>query len=153
MSAVGTQIAELVSSIASFQTELDTLKEQQSVAIRELGLKHKEELAELNAKSEKAKKEFAAYLKEAGIDTFLAPAKSKAKAKVGNKDKTPKTRTSSKDKKAAIERNRSIYTSSYEKGINDKTGLPNKHKGRGNKNHEIDKLMKLDEAAFAKANK
>ena len=153
MSAIGTQIAELWSSIASFQTELDTLKERQSVAIRELGLKHKEELAKLDAKSEKAKKEFADYLKDAGIDTVLAPAKSKPKAKVENKNTTPKTRTSSKDKNAAIERNRSIYTSSYEKGINEKTGLPNKHQGRSNKNQEIDKLMKQDEAAFAQDNK
>lgn len=147
MSAVGIQIAELVSSIASFQTELDNLKEQQSDAIRELGLEHKEKLAELNAKSEKAKKEFASYLKEAGINTFLFPAKKKKTSE------TVKPRTSSKDKKAAIERNRSIYTSSYEKGINEKTGLPIKHKGRGNKNNEIDRLMKHDEEAFKKANK
>jgi hypothetical protein len=147
MSVVGIQIAELWSSIARFQTEFDTLKEQQSVVIRELGLKHKEELAELNAKSEKAKKEFASYLKEAGINTFLFPAKKKKTSE------TVKPRTSSKDKKAAIERNKAIYISPYEKGINDKTGLPNKHKGRGNKNHEIDKLMKNDEEAFKKANK
>ena len=147
MSAVGIQIAELWSSIESFKAELSTLEERQSVEKGELSLKHKEELAELKAKSEKAKKEFAAYLKEAGIDTFLAPAK---KNQISN---TVKSRTSSKDKKAAIERNKAIYTSTYEKGINDKTGLPNKHQGRGNKNHEIDKLMKNDEEVFKKANK
>ena len=147
MSAVGIQIAELWSSIASFQTELNTLKEQQSVAIRELGLKHKEELAVIKSKSEKAKTEFASYLKEAGIDTFLAPAKKKQISG------TVKPRTSSKEKKAAIERNRSIYTSNYELGINDKTGLPNKFKGRSLKNVDIGRMMKQDEEAFKKANK
>lgn len=147
MSAIGTQIAELWNSIASFQTELNTLKEQQSEAIRELSLEHKGKLAELKVKSEKAKNDFAAYLKDAGIDTFLSPAKKKKTST------TVKPRTSSKDKKAAIERNHSIYTSSYEKGINEKTGLPNKHKGRSNKNQEITRLMKNDEEAFKKANK
>lgn len=147
MLVVGIQIAELWSSIASFKTELSTLEERQSVEKGELNLKHKEELAELKAKSENVKKEFASYLKEAGINIFLAPAKKK---KIST---TVKLLTVSKSKKAFIERNKAIYTSSYEKGINDKTGLPNKHKGRGNKNQEITRLMKNDEEAFKKSNK
>ena len=105
------------------------------------------ELAALKAKSENAKKEFASYLKGEGINTFLSPAKKKKTST------TVKPHTSSKDKKAAIEHNKAIYTSPYEKGINDKTGLPIKHKGRSNKNQEITRLMKNDEEAFKKANK
>lgn len=158
-SAVGTQLGELYASINEFQTTLNTIEERHEQERTELANRHKEELTENNAQLDKAKAEFASYLKLAGIDKLLTPSQApattnpKGKGKQadlfpGAETKTRKPRTNSNDVKANIALAKSVFTSTYELGIDEKTGLPKRHRGRNQQaNVDIDRMMNDDAAA------
>jgi hypothetical protein len=155
-SAVGTDIASLYESISNFQSEINAIEERHSQERTALEQKHKGELSEKNNEFNKAKASFASYLKQAGIDTLLAPEQAKGKGKqanlFGDAEKSTRSRKSSDEVKATLERNRAIYTSTYPNGVDAKTGLPIRFKGRSTKNEEIDALMKDDEREAAGKN-
>jgi hypothetical protein len=160
-SAVGTDIAKLYETISNFQGEINEIEQRHSQERAELEQKHKAELSEKNNEFNKAKASFASYLKQAGIEGLFATAPTangKGKGKqadlFGATDakKERKPRTSSDEVKASLERNKAIYTSTYELGVDEKTGLPKRYKGRSQKNVDIDRMMKQDEEAYAASN-
>lgn len=142
-SSVGSHLAELYNSIHQHQQEIEAAKEV---------VKEKE------AALEKVKGQFLSYLREQGIDKLLAPAQADlfgataSAPKKAAEGKERKPRTSSADKQAEIDRNKAIYTSTYPNGIDDKTGLPKRFKGRGQGNVDIDAQMKDDERDYEARN-
>jgi hypothetical protein len=109
-----------------------------------------ENVKNVKAALEKVKAAFASYLQQQGIDKLLAPAQVEAVLSDNQKSeaKERKPRTSSEDKQAQIERNKATYVSTYPNGVDEKTGLPKRFKGRGPGNQEIDALMKDDERDY-----
>ena len=143
-SSVGNHLAELYNQIHLDQQAVEAAKENVRVAEQAL---------------EKTKATFANYLKESGIDKLLAPAQQQelfdSATPAGRKVRTGaerKPRTSSADKASEVERNKAIYVGSYPLGINEKTGLPVRYKGRGSANEAIAAQMADDERDYAAKN-
>lgn len=133
-SSVGTHLAELYNSIHEKQQGVEAAKAKVKEAEGEL---------------DKVKNTFADYLKSAGIDKLLAPAQAELFADAGGDtgngaQKERKPRTSSADRQAEVERNKAIYTSEYPLGLDEKTGLPKRYKGRGSANDTINAQMADD---------
>ncbi|RYE20173.1 MAG: hypothetical protein EOP45_11495 [Sphingobacteriaceae bacterium] len=144
-SSVGNHLADLYNQIHLDQQAVEAAKENVRVAEQAL---------------EKTKLSFANYLKESGIDKLLAPAvqqqdlfatRGRAELATG-KPQERKPRTSSADKANEVERNKAIYTSQYVNGINEKTGLPVRFKGRSSANEAIDAQMRDDERDYQAKN-
>ncbi len=146
-SSVGNHLAELYNQIHVDQQAVDAAKES---------------VKQAEAALEKTKSTFANYLKESGIDKLLAPAQQHTALidldpnfgdHLGRQRQERKPRTSSADKQAEVERNKAIYVGSYPLGINEKTGLPVRYKGRSSANDAIDAQMQDDERDYsAKSN-
>jgi chromosome segregation ATPase len=137
-SSVGQHLAELYNSIHQHEQKVEAAKAK---------------VTEEEAALAKVKNQFADYLKQKGIYDLIAPAQAESsshKASTNQKaeSKERKPRTSSADKQAEVERNKATYVSAYPLGINERTGEPNRYKGRGTGNQEIDALMKDDKRDY-----
>lgn len=155
-SAVGTDIANLFETISRFQNEINQIEERHAQERAALNDKHRTELAEKNDDFNRAKASFASYLKQAGIDTLLAPttaSKGKGKGKKNNtsdntKDRKPRSSSDDVQKQLAIAQ--TVFTASnyQEKGLDKKTGWPVRHRGNSTKNEMLDAMM-MDDAREA----
>ena len=148
-------INDMVARIKHYQKELEELAQRQAQERKDLAVKHQQETEKAQADVTMTRREVAKLFTELGLTTLLGLDQSKASSK-GKSAKVPselgrKPRISSDEVKASLERNKAIYTSTYEKGINEKTGLPNRYKGRSPLNVDIDRMMKQDEEAYATA--
>jgi hypothetical protein len=142
-SSVGAHLAELYTSIHTAQQRVEDAKAKVN----------EEELA-----LAKVKNDFADYLKQVGVYNLLAPEQAQSESFTAdgstptNIVKERRARTSSADRQAEIERNRATYVSEYPLGLDDKTGLPKRYKGRGSANDAINAQMKDDEREYEAKN-
>jgi hypothetical protein len=134
-SSIGNHLAELYNSIHLHNKHVEDAKAKVQEAEKALA---------------KVKSDFADYLKQQGIDKLLAPTQAEVEPSNGGKtsngaSKERKPRISAEDKQTQVERNKATYTSAYPNGIDERTGLPKRFKGRGQGNVGIDAQMKDDE--------
>lgn len=137
-SEIGKIVGELYSKIQGFQSEIDAVKER-----------HKAELEEKYAELKKTQSEFNSYLTQ--VNVTVTNIKGEPRDLFGNIEQPKaerKQRAKSDDVKANVALAKSVFTSSYELGIDEKTGLPKRHKGRNRQeNVDIDRMMNDDAAA------
>ena len=154
-------VDDFLAIIQDYRTEESKIKTRREEAIAELNRQFDEEGKASKIKFDEAKQGLEDTLKGLGLGDILSNLTGKAPAKAKGKQpnlfdsadakKERKPRTSSDDLKATLERNKATYTSTYELGIDEKTGFPKRFKGRGKKNVDIKAQMEADEAKAALA--